>query len=380
MNPNAKHNDLSKELRCILRQTTIDWRFKHVKGHTTTRPFTRPVDLNEEMDHACKAFLGDQEPVPHTQASLERERTSIWIGKRKIVSCTQTELSNFLQDQRAKLYWENKRKVEPGVIDWAAYQKARATIPRQRQVWLTKLSSSFCACGKMMLLMGKWDHDNCPRCGQSEDAEHIWTCGAPSTEPIWTEAADRLSETAAKFKTPSALTEAILEGIKWWRLGEEGAASSNTEVIQTAIDGQRKIGWRGFCEGHWDKRWQEAYKELGGKKNEVRWAAAMMRIIWDAGWKSWEQRNEEVHKKENDATQAAIDDEIRELKDANLTGLAGTETNLYQVPLETILQWVPGKRQAWLVRIQAAKKEKERKRQANPLEGMRRAMANYLRR
>jgi hypothetical protein len=68
-----------------------------------------------------------------------------------------------------------------------------------------------------------------------------------------------------------------------------------------------------------------------------------MHILWDAGWKSWEQRNEEVHKKDNHATWEAVDNEIRELKDANLPGLARTEITLYQVPTETILHRDPGK-------------------------------------
>jgi hypothetical protein len=380
LNPNTKHFDLSEALREILRKSTIDWRFKHIKRHTTTRPFTRHADLNDEMDKECKAFLDNQEPLSHEVAEINGERASIWLGPRKVVSNVHAELSEYFQDARAQYYWEKKRKVEPGRIDWEVYRKARSMIPRQRQVWLMKQSSSFCACGKMMQLMGKWESDQCPRCELSEDAEHIWVCGAAAADAVWSEAMERLSTVAAKFKTPEVIATAMAEGIRWWRLGEPETASSENQSIQMIVLKQHDLGWRSFCEGHWDPGWQQAYKEMGGPKDGKRWAAALIQVLWETGWKLWEQRNEEVHKKDDKAKWRQVDAEIKELKEENLSGLSALETNLYRVPLETILQWDPGKRQAWLSRIQAAKKEKERRRQANPMEGMRRVMANFLRR
>jgi hypothetical protein len=47
------------------------------------RPFTHHADLNDEMDSACKHFLNDQDPKLHGEATLTREKISVWLGKRR---------------------------------------------------------------------------------------------------------------------------------------------------------------------------------------------------------------------------------------------------------------------------------------------------------
>jgi hypothetical protein len=380
LHPNAKHTDLSEELRGIIRESNIDWRFKHIKGHTKERPFTRHAELNDEMDTACKNFLDGREPILHQEAKLTREKISIWVGQRKIVSNLSTELTEMFQTARAKQYWIEKQQDRQGQIDWQAYGKARSTSTRQRQVWLSKQSSSFCGCGKMMLRMGKWETDECPRCAESEGAEHIWTCGASEVDTIWSAMETKLREVAEKFKTPPGIVEAMIEGIVWWRRGESETASSTQAAIQGALTDQERIGWRAFCEGRWSGSWQQAYKNLGGPKDGTRWAAALIHVVWDAGWNLWTQRNEAVHKRDNNTAWERIDTQIRELKEAQVTGLEPLERNLYNVPTTRILGWDPGKRLDWLTRIKAAIKGRDKRQQQNPMEGMRRVMANFLQR
>jgi hypothetical protein len=251
VNPRGKQVDIIAAIRG----------FVHVKGHTKVRPFTRATDLNEEMDEECKDFLDERDPIKHEDAPLSKEPLSIWIDGVKAVSAFHETITLHLQNQRSRHYWADKAGIRQSEIDWGILAKATKTATRSRQVWLTKLASNFCACGKMMVRMGKWENDTCPRCPGSEDAEHIWTCGATMTASVWEKGIEDLRAVVNQHEAPEPLTEAMIEAIKWWRPGEPAEATSNDEEINEVLQKQGKLSWRALCEGRWTTAWQEAYSK-----------------------------------------------------------------------------------------------------------------------
>jgi hypothetical protein len=380
IDPNGKQTDLISAIRNLVRKSPIDWRFKHVKGHTSVRPFTRHTDLNEEMDETCKAFLNDRDPIAHKEAEIPDEPASVWAGDRKIVSNMAMELTHYLQERRAEEYWGSKSRVTTAPIDWGSFAKAIKTMSRSKRIWLIKQSSSFCGVGKMMVRMGKTEDDSCPRCKAPEDANHIWTCREPMVDSLWRTWEQEIQSIAAKMEAPSEITEAMTTAAQEWRRGDEDLILGANDQMRALLTAQGDIGWQGFMEGRWTPEWRRAYADLGGKKNPNVWAARTMAANWNLGWKLWEQRNELAHKKENTTAWELLDKEIKELKECNLTRMDDLTKEWYDTNLETILAWEPNVKRDWVNRIQAVVRSNARQARATPMDRMRRNMAAFLNR
>ncbi len=76
-------------------------------------------------------------------------------------------------------YWHSKPDIKDDVtstVDWEAIEKSLQRSKRARRVFITKHVAGMCGVGKFMLRWRQWDTDQCPRCGEREDAPHVWTC------------------------------------------------------------------------------------------------------------------------------------------------------------------------------------------------------------
>jgi hypothetical protein len=61
--------------------------------------------------------------------------------------------------------------------------------------------------------MLKWkdcDNPNCPRCGQFEDAPHVWICTGCDTNSVWKESLDKLSEWLSSVQTDPDIQDIII--------------------------------------------------------------------------------------------------------------------------------------------------------------------------
>jgi hypothetical protein len=66
-------------------------------------------------------------------------------------------------------------------------------IPRPRRVFVAKHVSGMCGVGRFMKRWKEWPSDACPRCGDTEDSSHVWTCKGPGTTELWDKAITDLS-------------------------------------------------------------------------------------------------------------------------------------------------------------------------------------------
>jgi hypothetical protein len=322
--PEVKQNDLINNIRAMIRQSRIDWAFKHVKGHTCIRPFTRETALNDAMDVQCKEFLQEQEPIPHAEAPLTYEIVTIWREERKIVGNLSKELLEMIQNRAGEEYWKEKLSLPEGTrIDWVGFEKAIKGLPRARRHWLAKQSSGMCTSGRMMKAMGMRETDECPRCGESEDSTHLWQCSDQGTEIAWYRWQRELEVWWRNSDTNPALGDAIIQAVELWRIGDPGTAGSTCPRIEAAILHQHRIGWRAFLEGKWAPEWRELYVEMGGSKRDVTWAKTVIEIGWRTGWAIWEERNDLIHRKESEVANQMMNARINR-----------TEGDAVEVPAE----------------------------------------------
>lgn len=78
-----------------------------------------------------------------------------------------------------------------------------------------------CDVGKFMKHWKKRLDRSCPRCGEYEDAPHIYTCHSMGVEDIWEKALTNLEGWFNTMHTDLDTQHIILEHLKSWRDGAE---------------------------------------------------------------------------------------------------------------------------------------------------------------
>jgi hypothetical protein len=58
-------------------------------------------------------------------------------------------------------------------VDWAAIGRTMKGVSRGRRVFVTKHMSGMCGIGKFRKRWKQWEIDQCPRCGEKEDAPYL---------------------------------------------------------------------------------------------------------------------------------------------------------------------------------------------------------------
>ena len=94
-------------------------------------------------------------------------------------------------------------------IDWSATERAMSQLPLHRRRWVTKHVTGICGVAKCMHRWGKREDDKCCRCGESEDAVHVWKCRTQETDALWEKAMDEL----ATWLRDQVTAPAIIRGI-----------------------------------------------------------------------------------------------------------------------------------------------------------------------
>ncbi len=70
-------------------------------------------------------------------------------------------------------------------VDWEAIGSTLQGIARGRRVFVSKHTAGMCGVGRFMKRWKQWDTDQCLRCGEREDAAHVWICRDPRAREVW---------------------------------------------------------------------------------------------------------------------------------------------------------------------------------------------------
>jgi hypothetical protein len=178
---------------------------------------------------------------------------------------------------------------------------AMSAMPIQRQHWISKTISGFCATGVMMKRRRERPSDGCPRCGEPEDVEHIWHC-QHDTHVIWNKSMEKLNKWMTSNEMHPALRMLIIEGLDKWRSGT-GIQGMRPQWLNDLAERQAQCGWQNFFEGLLLQEWRvEVHAHLSqikSKRSSKRWTSALIRKLWQVAWDLWEHHNGYLHDKEN---------------------------------------------------------------------------------
>jgi hypothetical protein len=222
-NPNEPQFDLITAIRQIRQESESMWQWRHIKGHQDA---VRPVQeldqwsqWNIAMDMAAKAHW-DKTKGTSGFGPLFGEPWPTFVDGKKIVSNMRQELRTLCNTPPAMEYWRRKDRfgsVPPEEIDWDSLGHAMASLPTQRQHWISKTVSRFCSTGRMMLRQKERETDACPRCGEPEDIVHVWRC-LHDTEKLWDKALSDLRSWLESNGSHPEITNLIIDRLSRWRL------------------------------------------------------------------------------------------------------------------------------------------------------------------
>jgi hypothetical protein len=383
--------DLIAAIKHQWRYSPILWKVRHVRGHQDKHTAINNLDrwsrLNVEMDQLAKAYIEVAKVRPR-HFSISGEPWSIWIENKKITKDIASTIYEIAHVDQIKQYWINKDKVSAekfSAINWKAIGKAMEQSTRSRRVFISKHTVGMCGVGKFMHRWKQRDSPNCPRCGQFEDASHVWLCSGSNSSEIWEKSLEDLEAWMSSVSTDPDIQDAILHHLKDWRNGNV-EFREYAHDLRDLIQEQSNIGWQNFFEGWIPSGWEEAqhafYTLIRSHRTGRRWTICLIKKLWNVAWDMWEHRNGVLHQQDNSVTMAEIihlDRKVRslhfQLKNASIST---QDKYLLSISLEMLLAKDSIYKNTWLSQAQVALAVYRRMDWANSARAMLRNMRRVL--
>ncbi len=387
----------SYDLLATIRQkwlfSKIQWRIRHVKGHQDEDLPLEELDrwgrLNVEMDQKAKAFIQVvmQRPRHHL---IKDEPWSLWYQNNKIVKDIQPSIYEIIHSSEARSYWEQEEKIVSPLFDsihWDAVNQAMQSTKRSTRVFVSKHTVGMCGVWKFMHLWKQKSSAACPRCGEFEDASHVWKCKGAKADEVWRKALDDLEAWMESVQTDTDIQEAIINKLECWRSGTEVTYTCPFQ-LQPALQQQDDIGWGNFLEGWASFEWaliqQDYYDLLQSRRSGLRWLSSLIKKLCQVAWDLWEHRNGILHEQENCVsleTLSNINKRIRILHSSLISHrLPLGDRYLVDLPLQKLLAKDSTYKKAWIANADSCVtvNRKAISRSRRSLRGMKKCLWKWL--
>jgi hypothetical protein len=239
-------------------------------------------------------------------------------------------------------------------INWQSMKKAYKESTLSRRTFITKHTSGMCGVGKFMHLWKDKDNPNCPRCGDFEDADHVWVCQGEGVLETWENSLERLKNWLQDSMTDPDLQEVIISYLNGWRDGSTDSLVP-PKGMEQLIDQQNAIGWNSFLLGwtgaDWEESQQAYYNLIRSSKSGKRWVISLIKKLWEVAWDLWEHRNGILHDQNNVVSDKAIsvlNQQIRSQYHQLQVGILEFDQYLLKIPLAHLLKKDTTYKRSWL--------------------------------
>jgi hypothetical protein len=278
---------------------------------------------------------------------IKDEPWSVWIGPKKISKDLSSTIYDIVHATEAKDYWLSKDRVPHDTYDsnnWDALHKAMEESPRSRRIFIMKHSAGMCGVGKFMHRWKERDNPNCPRCGQFEDAPHVWLCKGCDTNSVWTSSLDKLQDWMTSVQTDPDIQDAIINYLDSWR--NDTTPPNPPPHIDDLLQAQTTLGWRMFFKGwipvSWEETQQAYYNLVRSRRTGRRWTISLIKKLWDVAWDLWDHRNGILHHTENPLAAEEmhrVDQSLRtSFMSLSQNSLSPCDQYLLRLPLHQLLE------------------------------------------
>jgi hypothetical protein len=209
-----------------------------------------------------------------------------------------------------------------------------------------KHSAGMCGVGKFMARWKQRETSDCPRCGEFEDAAHVWRCRGSGADQIWLQSLDSLQVWMNKHDTDPDLATLLIDMLLAGRTESQFLGNVPYGLNLLAIR-QSELGEQALLEGRLSFEWeacQQVYLTfIKSRRTGKRWVVQLIKRLWDIAWDLWERRNGILHEKSNHVSreeQHHLDLKIQSTY-SKLLGLNPQDCYLIQSPISDILNKTP---------------------------------------
>jgi hypothetical protein len=375
LDPDDPHFDMLSALCTMIAASPLKWTTRHIEGHQDD-DLTKALDFwalqNIQMDNLAKVYWMQHSSTAPVLYPISDEGFQVWLGDRKLSSNHSSVFFDHIHGKTI-LAWHASRHRFPAChtrkIDWDACGAALRRLPLGRRRWVSKHTSGFCGVGTKMLKWREQPTAACPRCGETENARHVWLCQEPAVYFVWALLMSSFSAWLETVHTANDVTYWIIQRLTEWRSSEPlSVAYTDMPGLLEAIAAQDLIGWLAFFEGCIAIEWagvQEAHFIWLGRRNTgKRWATSLVVKLWEIAWDLWDHRNQVKHNLETAQDLARRDSILIQVRSEYSFGRAGLprrDWRLFKRPLLSLLDTSLHYLDAWLLRVTTARLRQSRR-------------------
>ncbi len=135
------------------------------------------------------------------------------------------------------------------LVDWDTLGKAMNNITLPQQWFISNHSSGMCRVEKFTVIWKETETADCPRCGQLEDAKHVWHCQAIPVQHIWDSQLNKLHKWLVTLYTDSEIIAAIVSELNQWYHCPNTDYTTFSTGIMDCINLQDQLERSNFIEG-----------------------------------------------------------------------------------------------------------------------------------
>ena len=376
LDPSRPDYDMLQHIRGMIRESPLTFDSRWIESHQDDSKSLKHLDrwgrLNVECDGLAKSFWNTnalaKSWLPNLQFGLEK--WSLWIAGKKLSTVDKKKLYAFVFSERTNTYWHRKSSLTPELItsiNWEACEAAMGSMPFGKKRWLIKHATGWCGVGRRELIRCNQDHDECPRCGESESARHVVECKGTGADLTFSLAVKKLETSMTVLETAPHIQKAILKRIQQWRKFGDRDLPRFTDFdrwgTQHAVKEQDKLGWYQFILGRFGRKWSDAQQRyidsLHKKNTGRRWTIAIIQKAIDVAWDMWEQRNDIKHNTLHPRAAAAVIDikvQLQLLYRKGNKGFLAQDKLLFSKSETTLLKGEPSEMLQWITSALNAKR------------------------
>ena len=365
---NMKHYDVIAYARSVKDQSSVKWTSRHVYGHQDEVSTELSIweRLNVIVDNLAAEFW-DKNSFQYNKAiplsdgfpTVSIKGTAVCSNLRKTIQ----QKANFSD----WLHWWKQKQSEKGYqsdnLDWVNMRRAFSKLSDNMKRWVMKHSHGTCGVNYWLYQWNQHPSPLCERCqATNETAQHIWKC--PKTKK-WQSIEKKWSSWLRRVNCPERDISSFINTWSAWRTNDTTfAMNENTSPeMKEAITDQINIGWERFASGYISDKWKAVLASWTGNRFPPS-VQSLLRLIWESGYKLWQERNDWVHNnmdiKEKHKI-SEINSLIRKEYETGNIDLPVEEQLLLRRPILEIITSSRSAKKQWLGRIYAARSRVRRR-------------------
>ena len=272
-----------------------------------------------------------------------------------------------LTRHNSQTYWVNKMKI-PAELKTQVNQPSLGTafesLSSNKKKEVLKWHSGFCGTNATLFRRKQSQTAECPGCHfPHESTDHILKCPATGATNLWNEELNKLHEWLIINDAAPELADSIRNGLSAWRNNHpQEQKTYSLPHLNTALEVQSKIGWKGFMHGFLAIEWEYAqlnYLQFRNRRTSgKRWIAALIKKLWQTIWSVWRYRNTLVHEQTNQPLHkinALLNITVMRELQHGLGGLPPNYSYLFKKNLFDVLKTSINKKKQWVLTVWAAR-------------------------